>query len=156
MNSNKETLSIKGNLNIVLTDAQGNIKDTRQVTNLVVSSGVAFILNRLKDNVTYATGMSHMEVGTSATVTASTQAALAGATGTRVVTSSSITATTASGTISYSATFGTGVSSGPLTEAGIFNASTGGIMLCRTVFPVINKGTNDTMTITWAITITPG
>jgi hypothetical protein len=29
-------------------------------------------------------------------------------------------------------------------------------MLCRTVFPVINKGTNDTMTITWAITITPG
>jgi hypothetical protein len=26
-------------------------------------------------------------------------------------------------------------------------------MLCRTVFAVINKGANDTMTITWTITI---
>ena len=157
MNSTKETLGIKGNLNIVLTDAQGNIKDTRKITNLVVTSGVLFILNRLKDNVTYSVGMSHMEVGTGSTATASTQTTLAAALGARQPFSSTlVTNTTASGTITYAATFGSGVSTGALMEAGIFNASTTGIMLCRTVFPVINKGANDTMTITWAVTITPG
>jgi hypothetical protein len=26
-------------------------------------------------------------------------------------------------------------------------------MLCRTVFPVINKGASDTLTVTWKVTI---
>lgn len=76
-------------------------------------------------------------------------------------------------TVTYTATFyptstgsggsGTNLASA-LVEAGIFNdtyASTtygensqaGGSMLCRTVFPVVNKGVDDTMTITWTVTI---
>jgi hypothetical protein len=40
-----------------------------------------------------------------------------------------------------------------VTEAGIFNALTGGDMLCRTVFPVVNKGADDTMSVTWTVTL---
>ena len=49
--------------------------------------------------------------------------------------------------------FGAGVGTGALTEAGIFNASSGGTMLCRTEFDVVNKGSADTMTITWTVTV---
>ena len=42
---------------------------------------------------------------------------------------------------------------GAVTEAGIFNASSGGTMLCRTVFAVVNKGADDGMSITWQITV---
>jgi hypothetical protein len=53
----------------------------------------------------------------------------------------------------YSASFGAGVGTGALTEAGIFNASSAGTLLCRTVFSVINKAANDTMSITWTVTL---
>ena len=67
MNSN-EKLGIKGNLNIVLTDAQGRIKDTRQVTNKVTRNGLNHILQRL--SVTSpATFMTHMAVGITGNVT---------------------------------------------------------------------------------------
>ena len=42
---------------------------------------------------------------------------------------------------------------GAITEAGLFNASSSGTMLCRTVFSVVNKGASDAMTITWTVTV---
>ena len=50
---------------------------------------------------------------------------------------------------------GTSIDSGTgaITEAGIFNASSSGTMLCRTVFSVVNKGASDSMTITWTVTV---
>jgi hypothetical protein len=56
-------------------------------------------------------------------------------------------------TVSYQAVFGPGIGTGSLTEAGIFNASTAGTMICRTVFPVFTKEASDALTINWDITI---
>jgi hypothetical protein len=53
----------------------------------------------------------------------------------------------------YVASFPAGTGTGAVTEAGIFNASSAGTMLCRTVFGVVNKGVDDAMSITWAITV---
>lgn len=147
MNSN-EKLSIKGNLNIVLTDAQGNIKDSRQVGNLVVTSGVTYILSRMR-GATYGL-MSHMAVG-SGTAAASAGQTSINLIGSRVALSSSIASAT---NIIYTANFAAGVSTGAITEAGIFNAASAGTMLCRTVFSVINKDAGDSMIITWTITLT--
>ena len=55
--------------------------------------------------------------------------------------------------IVYVDTFAAGTGTGAITEAGIFNASSGGTMLCRTVFSVVNKGASDAMTITWTVTV---
>ena len=147
-----ERIKANGRLNILLVDAQGNIKDERDVNNLVVDVGLAYIASRMKDAT--ATAMSHMAVGTGATAAADAQTALVTESARVALTSTTITTTTvANDTVQYVATFGAGTGTAALTEAGIFNAASVGTMLCRTVFSVINKGANDTLTITWKVTV---
>lgn len=145
---NTDELKVTGSVNVVIHDENGNKKENFIIPNLVVTSGLAFIASRMKD--TTATAMSHMAVGTSTTAASAGQTALVTQLGSRVALTSTTVATNST---AYVATFGAGVATGALTEAGIFNASTSGTMLCRTVFAVINKGALDTMTITWTITI---
>jgi hypothetical protein len=65
-----------------------------------------------------------------------------------------LTSSGASGAVvTYVASFGVGVGTGAVTEAGIFNASSAGTMLCRTEFAVVNKGADDSLSITWTITV---
>jgi hypothetical protein len=145
---NTDELKITGSVNVVIHDESGKQKENFTIPNLVVNTGLAYIASRMKD--TTATAMTHMGVGAGSTATAAGNTALGDQLGSRV----SLTSTTVTtNQIAYVATFGVGVGTGALTEAGIFNASTSGTMLCRTVFAVINKGASDTMTITWTITI---
>ena len=55
--------------------------------------------------------------------------------------------------VTYVATFGAGTGTGAVTEAGILNASSSGTLLCRTEFSVVNKGSSDSMTVTWTVTV---
>ena len=55
--------------------------------------------------------------------------------------------------VTYAASFGAGTGTGAVTEAGILNADTAGTMLCRTKFDVVNKGANDSMSVTWTVTL---
>jgi hypothetical protein len=144
-----ETLKASGALRVVLTDAQGNVKEDVNLKNLVVNTGLNYIVSRMKD--TSATAMSHMELGTGTTAAAAADTALGGAiAGSRQALTST---TVSSNTITYVASFAAGVGTGAVTEAGIFNASSAGTMLCRTVFPVVNKQSGDSMTVTWTVTV---
>ena len=144
----KDNLGATGRLNVVLRDADGNIKQDIQVENLVVDTGLAYIASRMKDAT--ATAMTHMAVGSGTTAAAAGDTAL----GTQISSRVALTSTTVTtNAVAYIAAFGAGVSTGAITEAGIFNASTAGTMLCRTVFSVVNKGAGDTLQITWTITI---
>jgi hypothetical protein len=93
--------------------------------------------------------MSHMAVGAGTAPAAAGNTALGTELG-RVALGST---TATNNQVSYVASFGAGVGTGAVTEAGLFNASTGGTMLCRTVFSVVNKEAADTMSITWTVTI---
>ena len=53
-----ENLKLSGQLKIVLTDKAGNIKDKREVKNLVVNKGLEYITSRMKD--ASKSVMSHM------------------------------------------------------------------------------------------------
>ena len=144
----ENNLSVKGRLSVVLRDADGNVKQSQDIPNLVVSSGLAFIASRMKDTTDDA--MSHMAVGSGTTAAAAGDTALETQIGSRV----SLTSTTVtSNAVAYVATFAAGTGTGAITEAGIFNADTSGTMLCRTVFSVVNKGADDTLQITWTITL---
>lgn len=134
-------LKLTGHVSIAIND-----EVVQEIPNLVVTSGKGYVASRMKD--TSETAMSHMAVGTSNTAAAAGQTALLNEIG-RTATSS-ITVT--NNQIVYVASFGAGSGTGALTEAGIFNASSGGTMLCRTVFAVVNKQSSDGMTITWTIT----
>ena len=142
-----DSIKATGTLKIVLTGADGQVKETREIPNLVVTVGKAFIASRMKDAT--ATVMSHMAVGTTNTAPAVGDTTLAAEAGRAALTSTTVTANS----VAYAATFAPGTGTGALVEAGIFNASSSGTMLCRTTFLVINKGAADTLGITWTVTI---
>ena len=141
-------LKVKGNLNIVVKDKDGKIKDTRQVNNLVVTTGLNFITSRMTADT--AIVMSHMGIGTGSTAPAAGNTSLVSQAGSRE-TFDTITVT--NNQIEYTAIFEAGDQSGLITEAGIFNASGSATMLCRSTFGGITKNSDDNMTIVWTITV---
>lgn len=143
----QENIKVTGKVSVKVFDQDGNIKDQRDIDNLVVTAGKNFIASRMVGAT--ANVMSHMAIGAGAVAAAAGDTALGSELG-RVA----LTSGTATGAIAtYVATFGAGTGTGAVTEAGILNNSSGGTLLCRTVFSVVNKGANDTMTITWQITV---
>lgn len=126
-------------------EISGELLEEKVIKNLVVTAGINWIIDRLKNTPSI---MSHLAVGTNTAAAAAGNTAL-GAELTRVALTSS---TPSAGTITYIASLPAGTATGALTEAGLFNAPTGGTMMARTVFPVVNKGVNDAISITWAIT----
>ena len=144
-----EDLKLRGDVAIVLKDKDGNVKDSREIHNLVVSSGLEFICSRMAG--TSAGVMSHMALGSGTTAPAAGQTDLVSILGAR----EALDSTNASAnTITYVSSFEAGDGTGAVTEAGIFNAFSAGTMLCRTVFAVVNKAADDTMSVTWTITLT--
>jgi hypothetical protein len=146
-----DSIKAKGTLQLVLTDADGNVKQQDE-HNLVVSAGLAYIASRMKDAT--ATAMSHMAVGSGTTAAAAANTALGSQLARVVLDSTTVVTTSVTGdSVQYVATFAAGTGTGAVTEAGVFNAASAGTMLCRTVFPVINKGALDTLVITWKVTV---
>lgn len=146
-----DSIKAKGTLQLVLTDADGNVKQQDE-HNLVVSTGLAYIASRMRDAT--ATAMSHMAVGSGTTAAAAANSALGTQLARVALDSTTVVTTSVTGdSVQYVATFAAGTGTGAVTEAGIFNAATAGTMLCRTVFPVINKGALDSLVITWKVTV---
>ncbi len=141
-------LKVKGDLDIVVKDKDGKIKDTRKVNNLVVDAGLDFITSRMTANT--ATVMSHMAIGTGSTAPAAGNTSLGSQSGSRETLD---TIAVTDNAIAYTAIFEAGDQTGNITEAGIFNASSSGTMLCRTTFGAVTKNSDDTMTIVWTITV---
>jgi hypothetical protein len=152
-----ENLKLSGQLNIVLKDKDGNVKDTREVKNLVVQKGLEFIANRmvLDSGDTGGKGvMSHMALGSGgATAAGASQTDLTTLLGSREALDSAAQVTGSLHKVEYTASFEAGDATGAVTEAGIFNAAASGDMLCRTTFSVVNKAADDTMSVTWTITL---
>lgn len=150
MNSH-EKLGLSGHLTITLKDAAGNTKEVREVKNLVVNTGLGFITSRMVGTTDAV--MSHMGLGSDTTAAAAGDTDLGSLLGTRKALDSATRSGSSNESIIYVATFDPGEGTGAVTEAGIFNASTAGTMLCRTVFPVVNKQAADTLQITWTLTL---
>tara|TARA_Y100000289_G_C3881910_1_gene129171 strand:+ start:340 stop:804 length:465 start_codon:yes stop_codon:yes gene_type:complete len=150
-----ESLKMKGHLKIKL-----NGETVRDVPNKVVFAGKAWVAQRI-GATSQPNAMSKMGVGTGTVEPADNDSAL----GSEVGAGSRPNVQTETDTgnpqaldnrqITYTATFPSGATThdGALTEAGIFNAASGGTMLCRTTFAAVNKTENDSLTIEWVITI---
>ena len=143
----QDSIKLTGELRITVTNPKGNVKHEVVVPNLVVTASKNLIASRLKDTTDAA--MSHMAIGTGSTAAAAGDTTLGTEAGRVALTSTTVTANA----VAYVATFGAGTGTGAITEAGLFNASSSGDMLCRTVFSVINKGAAYTLGITWTVTV---
>lgn len=143
----QESLKMKGELNIVVRDHNGQVKQELNVPNLVVTAGKNFIASRIVG--TTSAIMSHMAIGTATTTPAVANTTL----GTEAGRVSLASGTASSNQVTYTATFPAGTGTGAITEAGVFNAASAGTMLCRTTFPVVNKAAGDSIAITWVVTV---
>lgn len=143
-----DSIKVTGQVSFKVYDKNGNLKEEFVEKNLLVTAGLAFIASRMKDAT--ATAMTHMALGSGNTAASAGQTALVSQLGSRAA----LTATTVtSNVIEYTATFAAGVATGAVVEAGIFNASSGGTMLCRTVFGLKTKDAGDSFAMTWTITL---
>jgi len=139
-----DKLSLTGALTVSL-----NGEVVRDIRNLVVTSGKELVAANLQGGT--VTPLTHMGVGTGTAAAVAADAALGSELDRNALATSGGTVTNA--VVSYSCTWSPGDGTGALTEAGLFSASSGGTMLARTVFPVVNKGADDTVTIVWDVTI---
>jgi hypothetical protein len=154
---NKENLETTGRLNITVIDGNGNIKNSINLRNLVVTTGRDWLANRvISDDPSF---MSHMEIGSGGLDSSAnpitpllTETTLVTAV-TRVAMGSGPSVN--ENTVTFSAAFPAtnNSTSRSISEAGIFNNQTAGIMLCRTTFEVLNIQPADSISITWTITI---
>jgi len=144
----KENLQFRGDVKIKRYLQTGELAEERDVHNLVVTTGLQWIIGRLNDPVPAL--MSYIAVGTNNTVPALNQ--------TQLVTEIWRQPTTTAGgsvsgaTIVYTTAIGPGNAIGALVEAGIFDSGSLGTMLSRVTYPVINKGASDTVVVEWTIT----
>jgi len=134
-------LKLTGALSITV-----NGEVVQETKNLVVTAGKNWVAGRLNDagNV-----IGYMAVGTGTAVADAAQTAL----GTEVDRNALTSATVTNNEIVYVGNWGAGDGTGAITEAGLFDANSGGTMLARTQFSVVNKGASDSLGITWTITV---
>ena len=140
-----DDLKLTGALKISLND-----EIVHQCDNLVVTAGKNWVAGRFKDG-SIPDEMSHMAIGSADTAPAAGNTALATELNRIALTTDG--GTVSNNTVQYDASWTSAAAAYAIKEAGIFNASTGGTMLARTTFAVINKGTDDTVSISWTITV---
>lgn len=143
----QELIKASGSLRVVITGADGQVKEEREFKNLVVTVGKNYVASRMVG--TAANVMSHMAIGSDSTAAAAGDTALGAELGRVALASSAASANV----VTYTATFPAGTGTGAVVEAGILNAASAGTLLCRTVFAVVNKGADDAMSVTWTVTI---
>jgi hypothetical protein len=145
----QDVIKVKGVVQARLVAPDGTIRETREATaNLIVTTGKHAIADQLLASPTLSKP-THMGIGTGTTAPAVGNTALVTEVGTR----QSLSKTRSGNVVTLVASFGAGVGTGAITEAGIFTAASSGTMYSRIVFAAINKGSNDTLGLTWTYTI---
>lgn len=144
-------LTIKGHWIAELYGPDGKLKDRREGNNVVCTNGKEFLASFLQSAAAAAATftMKYVAIGTDSTAEAAANTAL----GTE--------SSRHTGTVSYvsnqiyqiKATFATGSGTGAIVEYGLFSSSSAGTMLCRDTESAINKGANDTLTVTAQLSI---
>lgn len=140
---------VRGFPTFKLYDENMNLKAEWDVENLIVTTGKEWIAGKMDDSVD-PTAMSHMAIGTSATPEVIGDTALQTETARVALTDTVNTGAS----VLYTATFGPGVGTGVLREAGILNAASVGTLLCRVTYGIQTKEAGDTLTVSWTINIT--
>ena len=150
-NMYQKAFNLSGKWTLELTGPDGNVKQRVVGSNVICTNGKEFLASFLKSAALAASTFTvkYIAIGTDSTAEAAAQTALC------------TESARHTGTVSYisnqiyqvKATFGTGLGTGAIVEYGLFSSSSAGTMLARDTEAVINKGANDTLTVTAQITI---
>ena len=139
-----ETFKLKGRVKIQVI-RNGEVVAEREVNNLVVSAGknqVAKLLVGTDNNA-----FKYIAIGTGTTSPTDNDTALE-----NEYARQQATVSTNNNVAQLEATFNIS-STVSISESGVFNSDTDGVMLARTTFAPLNLQNGDTLRVTWKITI---
>ena len=141
-----DALTMKGALRFQLFGADGALKREWSAKNTVTALGDAHVADQLSDQGNAA--MSHMAAGsgTGGTTTLNSEE------GRVALDSTTQGAAGDDNDVIYVATFPAGTATAALTEAGVFNDASAGVLFVYATFAAINKGAADSLVITWTLT----
>lgn len=145
-----------GELALTVRDAEGRVKDRRVLRNVITNAGKAQVAGLINGVVT--TPFKYVAIGTGTTSETASDTALEYEIKRKAGSTSRTTTSVTNDTAVVEATFSSadGLSgSHAVTEAGLFDADTGGNMLCRKTFGAlnINWDAGDSLTITWKVQV---
>ncbi len=144
-----ESMQLHGAMTLILRRASGEV-ETVHKDNIIVNVGFDFIADAIGKSASRPGVMGYIALGTGTTAAAATQAALV----TELDRNAASYAHTAgTRTFTFTADFPAGDATGAITEAGVFNAASAGLMFDRVVFPVVNKGADDSLSSVFTFTM---
>lgn len=138
------TVELRGDLQIFVGD-----KLVHEVHNTVVTAGKNYLASIMQAGTSF--DAYYMQLGTGTTAVAAGDTGLQIPKGTRVAG----TKTVVNNVLSIEAVFLSNNPATPedITEAGLFTASSGGILFARSVFSATPKPVTDSLRIIWSITV---
>jgi len=148
-------IKLIGIYEVKVIDKNGNIKDVRSGRNLITNVGKAQIAGLINGVVT--SPFKYIAIGTGTTPPAANNTALEAEKRRKLADSVSRATTNVSNdTAVITATFSGYTGTEAITESGVFDAASGGNMLCRQTFSAVNVNwdAGDSLQVTWKIVVT--
>ena len=145
----KEKTGLSGKFKLELVSPEGTIKAVREIPNTIMNTGLAEMSGLLLSDVG-GNAFDHLALGEDNTAPNATQSSLiseayrTGGDGTQETTAQTDDTAQLSGSFSIT-------SSVTLQEAGIFNSSSGGVMLARTTYSSISASNGDTVNAVYKV-----
>jgi len=155
-----EGIRLVGEVEILVLDRFGRLKRRLVLKNLITNVGYAQVAGLINGVVTTPFKYVAVGVGSSTspgtcTAPSATDTALGYEVARVLATVGRTTTSVTNDTATWSATFNF-TASYSLCEAGIFDASSGGNMLSRVTYAVVNVASGDTLVINWKIQVKSG
>jgi len=145
------SVDLIGHWHVRLYGAPGELKEEKFGKNIITEGGKSFLASFLAEATTSAKTFTalYIGVGTDSTTEATSNTIL----GTEVARQTGTASNSANAIYEVTATMASGVGTGAIVEYGLFDSNTAGIMFSRDTEAVVNKGANDTLTVTTKVTI---
>lgn len=148
----KEGFKIVGELELILRDKDGNIKDYRKLKNLIVTAGLNAVRQQVLKSAAQPAAFDYCAIGEDDTAAAAGNTAL----GSEADREQGTYSEPGSAQGKIATTFDAGEGTGTITEAGLLNAASDGTLLNRQTFTAIDKGADDSLTVNWTFTFASG
>lgn len=145
----KENTKIKGSLILTLKHKDGSV-EVRRKDNLILDVGFDFIANAIGSANSRPAVIGYTAVGTGTTAVSASQTSLVTELARKAA---SYSHTAGTKVFNFTTYFAAGEATGAIAEAGVCNASSGGIFLDRVTFDVINKAADDELTTNFQFTL---
>lgn len=144
-------LKVSGYWKMTLRGPAGELKKHVEGHNVVTDVGKEALAQFLASAAAGATQFpfQFIGIGTNSSAEAASNTAL----GTELARHTGVASYVSGAVYQVTATFATGMGTGAIVEYGLFNSSAAGTLFARDVESVINKGANDTLTVTAQYTI---